>query len=372
VTTFRNFVVTGKAVAVQPDGKIVVAASARFFALARYNSDGTLDSTFSVNGKVLTRDPKRGRVVHAEALALQPDGKIVVAGWDEEFDDCCDDRFALFRYRANGSLDRSFGGDGRVFTNVARGQDHAYAVVIRPNGKIVAAGTAVARRSVLLRYTGDGRLDRTFGGGDGVASASFLDGTGHEAAYDLAVQADGKFVAAGEISAGDEPFHPLALVRFTRSGALDQTFGPRGWALADAEDTALGVAIQSDGKIVAAGGPGFALARFTADGILDPSFDGDGLLQTGFPGFSQPFAQDVVLQPDGKIIACGGGGGDAGFLLARYEVADGSLDPSFGSNGTVVTPEFPYAFGLALQLDGKIVAVGHGLGSLAVARYLGG
>jgi uncharacterized delta-60 repeat protein len=371
VTTTFGWESFGDAVAIQPDGKIVVAAFSRVFAVSRYNSDGTLDPTFSENGKVRMRDGKRGSV-HAEDLALQPDGKIVVAGWDEENEGCCDDRLAVFRYRANGRLDPTFGGDGRVFTNPSRGPDAVFALVVRPNGKIVAAGTT-RNRFALVRYHPDGTLDRTFSG-DGVASASFFEGTGDEAAFDLAVQADGKFVAAGFSSVPNEPLIGPGLMRFTRSGALDRTFGTDGWA----DGAGYGVAIQDDRKIVTAGGGGFRLARLTPDGILDLSFEGGGALLP--PGFQDARAYDVVLQPDGKIIACGGSVDGNGFILARYEV-DGSLDPTFGSDGIVTTTGFAagpspfegvFAQALALQPDGKIVAVGDTHASVAIARYLGG
>jgi uncharacterized delta-60 repeat protein len=231
-----------------------------------------------------------------------------------------------------------------------------------------------------VRYNPNGTLDRTFSG-DGVASASFFGGTGDEAAFDLAVQPDGKFLAAGGSSVPNEPIHGPTLVRFTRSGALDRTFGTDGWAGGTA-DVAYRVAIQENGKIIAAGGGGFLLARFTPDGVLDASFDGDGELFTPFPGFQNaPYAYDVVLQPDGKIIACGGSFEEVGFILARYEVVDGSPDPTLGSNGIVITTGFApgpspfvgaFAQALALQPDGKIVAVGDNQASVAIARYLGG
>jgi uncharacterized delta-60 repeat protein len=375
-TTFGKWESDATAVAVQPDGKIVIGVSTRVFAVGRYNADGTLDSTFGRNGKVLTWDGKGGWA-HARALALQPDGKIVVAGWDGESHGCCDDRFAVFRYRANGRLDPSFGGDGRVFTNLTPGQDQAFALVIRPNGNIVIAGTARMHRFALVRYKPDGAVDRSFGD-DGIASASSFGWVGQEYALALAVQADGKFVASGSSSVPEEPVVGPSLVRFTRSGALDPTFGTDGFATGGAP---FGIEIQTDGKIVTGGGGAFLLTRVMPDGSPDISFDGDGELVTPFPGLQhQPNANDVVLQQDGKIIACGGYYEGSGFALARYEQVDGSLDPGFGDNGTVFATGFPtgpsafigaFAQALALQPDGRIVVVGGTGGRVAIARFLG-
>jgi uncharacterized delta-60 repeat protein len=374
------------AVAIQPDGKLVVAGSivgpvpAAF--VGRYTSDGTLDPTFGGDGKVRMRDGKGG-VCQAYAVALQPDGKILVAG--EDYGEVKGRRWwrwALFRYRPNGSLDPSFGGDGRVFTDVTSGRDFANALVVRPNGKIVVAGTGHRRRFALVRYNPNGTLDRTFGA-DGTAFANVLPGHGREGARDLAVQADGKFVAAGESSALPSTIgQRAAIVRFTSSGSLDDTFGSGGWVTSDVLSFAIGVAIDEDGYIVTAGEADgeLTLTRHGPDGAPDASFDGDGMVAT--PGLTGGF--DVVVQPDRKIITTGkavlpDSSLEPGFAVARYDV-DGSPDPTFGDSGTVLT-EFgaknAWPTGLGLQADGKIVAVGYAgrpsvFSSVAIARYLGG
>ena len=371
----------GEAVAVQPNGKIVVAAtasgrSAHRFAVVRYTAAGKLDSTFGGNGKVQTKISDCG-CASAFALALQPDGKIVVAGmtWVMTSNGLGRARFALVRYRPDGSLDRSFGHKGRVVTNLGPGYDAASAVIVRPNGKIVAAGTAAGFRKIaLVRYKPDGTLDPTFGGG-GLAFADVAPGRS-EGARDLAAQANGKLVAGGSVGALQ-----FALVRFTRSGVLDTSFGGDGVVTADFGDqeSAAAVAIQTDGKIVAGGTGeegGVVLARFKSDGSPDPTFDGDGKVVASIA----TTANDVVVQEDGRIVAAGTDG--LGFGLARFEV-DGSLDPTFGSGGTVST-NFPgddtEVEEVALQADGKLVAVGWTGHSgefvdwhhVAVARYLGG
>jgi uncharacterized delta-60 repeat protein len=366
----------GEAVAVQPNGKIVVAASASGrFALARYTAGGRLDSTFSNNGTVRT-SINRCECASAYAIAVQPDGKIVVSGETQKMAlwGRAHSSIALVRYRRDGKLDRSFGHNGKVVTNLGRGWDAANAVIVRPSGKIIAAGTAGGRTFALARYNPDGTLDPTFDD-DGKAFADIAAGRWEEA-DDLAVQLDGKLVAAGH-----GPGVEFTLVRFTRSGALDPSFGEAGIVTTDfgGEAWATGVTIQANGKIVAAANAdGFVLARYNVDGSLDSAFDGDGEVVTPLP---RSEAGDLVIQEDGRIIAAGG---SSRFRLARYN-PDGSLDSTFGDGGTVSTSfrgQEDWIASVALQANGKIVAVGSTgyWGSdevdewhhVAVARYLDG
>ena len=384
-TSFGDGNNEGQAVVIQPDGKVVVAGSVvaplPTAFVGRYTSDGTLDATFGGTGKVRLEDGKGG-VCQAYDVVLQPDGKIVVVG--EDIGDVGGRRWwrwALFRLRANGTLDPSFGDDGRVFTDVTPGRDFASAVVVRPNGKIVVGGTGHRRKFALVRYKPDGRRDRTFGE-DGLAFADVLPGHGREAATDLAVQPDGKLVAAGYSSAQPSTYgQRAAIARFTRSGSVDPAFGGVGWVTWDVPSFANAVTVDEDGHIVTAGEASGALVltRHSSDGTPDASFDGDGKVVSSdlTGGF------DVVLQPDGKPIVVGmavlpDSSVAPAFALARYE-AGGTLDPSFGDSGTVLT-EFagPYVWstGLGLQSDGKIVAVGYVGGPskfsrVAIARYLG-
>jgi uncharacterized delta-60 repeat protein len=285
-TDFFNNYDHSYALAVQPDGKLVVAGASSAgggdFALARYNPDGSLDTSFDGDGRVTT--DFNGNDDEASALALQPDGKIIVAGqiWDGNSSD-----FALARYNPDGSLDASFSGDGKVITDFAGGRDWAAALVVQPDGKIVASGwawTVSYCDFAVARYDPDGSLDTSFDS-DGKVTTDFV---GREdCSYALALQPDGKLVVAGYAWNGNN------------------------------ED--------------------FALARYNSDGSLDASFDGDGLLTTSFSG-SYDAAYALALQPDGKLVAAGItsiiGNGD--FALARYN-PDGSLDTSFGGDGRVTT-----------------------------------
>jgi uncharacterized delta-60 repeat protein len=366
-------------VAIQPDGKIVAVGSATGgnFALARYNPDGSLDTSFDGDGKVTT---DFGTSDQAFGVAIHPDGKIVAAGSAHGED------FVLARYNRDGSLDTSFGVDGKVTTDFGGGVvgGGASAVAIQPNGKIVAAGwTGAVDDFALARYNLDGSLDTSFGG-DGKVTTDF--GGAFEAANELAIQPDGKIVAAGFGGATDD----FALARYNRDGSLDTSFDGDGKVTTDfggfpgpfgdpvyTVDVAAGVAIQHNAKIVAAGfGDAFAvgLARYNRDGSLDTSFGGDGKVRD-FGGFGAAFG--VAIQSDGKIVAAGSGSDGFGFALARYN-PDGSLDTSFGVDGKVTTDFGGGVVGggasaVAIQPDGKIVVAGGGGAGFdfALARYLG-
>jgi uncharacterized delta-60 repeat protein len=364
------------AVAIQPDGKIVVAgrsaSGAWRFAVARYTMRGRLDPSFGSSGTVRTVIGL-GFQAAATAAAVDRRGRIVVAGRAESRTEVSE--IGLARYTGRGRLDRAFGRAGTAVT--ALGGASGRALAIQADGRIVvAAGPAV------LRYTPRGRLDRSFGRG-GIAT-----GGGDAAA--LAIQADGKLVTAGRASGEDAGF---GLGRYTPRGRLDPSFGSAGKVV-----TRLGsfagasaLALDRDGKIVAAGFANvddFGVARYTARGTLDATFGKGGRVTTniGFRGAgpqpeeSEDAANAVAVQRDGRIVVAGGSDvrGACGekrcnlddFALVRY-VPDGSLDATFGDGGKIITP-----FGgsvdvqaLAIDARGRIVAVGGGAGFFAIARY---
>jgi uncharacterized delta-60 repeat protein len=377
-------------VAIQPaDGKIVVAGEAAGsggrFALARYNTDGTLDPTFSGDGKVTTNFTSR--FDGAFDMAIQPvDGKIVAVGTADN-----GRLFALARYNTDGSLDPDFSEDGKVTTNISSGSDFAFGVAIQPvDGKIVVAGEAAGSggRFALARYNSDGTLDPTFSG-DGKVTTNFT--AGDDRADLIAIQpTDGKIVAAGTANYFSSSAR-FALVRYDTDGALDTTFSSDGKVTTNFTsgfDGAFAVAIQPvDGKIVAAGQAGggsagkLALARYNTDGALDSNFSADGKVTTDFTT-GLDYADDIAIQEaDGKIVAVGAAnffGPDSKFALARYNT-DGTLDATFSGDGKVTTnftSGLDGAFGVAIQpVDGKIVAAGRAGGSggrFAAARYLAG
>jgi uncharacterized delta-60 repeat protein len=338
--------------AIQRDGRIVAAGQTyvgpeQDVVVVRYTSRGRLDTSFGRGGKVLTDfSPSTKTYDYARALVLQRDSKLVVAGDSVSFS-LNSGRRALARYTPRGRLDRSFGKNGKVLSRAGASGGAADAA-IQQDGKIVTAGSGPAG-FVLARYTPQGRLDRSFGRGGTVSTKlrSFSD------AAAVAIQRDGKIVVVG---AADLDFE---IARYTVAGKLDRSFGNGGKVLTNigfvtqpgggrysSDDHALSAAIQADGKLVVAGSSDalslvgekgcclqdFALVRYTADGSVDRSFGNGGKVLTAFGGDS--YAEGVVIQPDGKIVAAGGGAGR--FVLARY-TDGGKLDPTFGRGGKVKT-----------------------------------
>jgi uncharacterized delta-60 repeat protein len=389
-TDFAGTGASAAAITVQADGKLVVAGGAGYtisptFALTRYNSNGTLDASFGTGGKVTT--DVGGRFESARAVALQGDGKIVVAGSTVNglFND-----FAVVRYNSNGTLDTSFGTGGKVITDFGVSAQVASAAV-QPDGKILVGGFANLNGGYnfeLVRYNSDGTLDLGFGTGGKVTTDFGLIAQGFSFAQadSLAVQQDGKIVLSGLAFLNNA--YNFALARYNSNGTLDTGFGTGGKVITtfptpnpNANCEANSVAIQPDGKIVAAGiaALDFALARYNSNGTLDTSFGTGGKLTTDIAG-STDFAGSVVVQGDGKIFAAGRAfvNGDFHSALARYN-SNGSLDTTFGTGGKLTNifgVDSEAVNSLAVQPDGKIVAAGgaviNGVTDFALARFNSG
>ena len=361
--------------ALQADGKIVAAGVSAAngtnpkFALTRYNDDGTLDTTFSGDGKVTT-DFQSGNLDAANGVVAQSDGEIVAAGL--VYTSQTDAKFALIRYNSDGTLDTTFSGDGKVKADFTNGADSAQGVGLLSDGRIVAAGIADSgatnAKFAVAMFTADGDLDTSFSG-DGKVTTDF--GSNWDGALGVTVQADDKIVAAGESGFfGSNP--KFAVARYNTDGSLDTSFSADGKVNADLsskEDYALDVAMTSDGRVVAAGiasadgsNPTFGLARFATDGTLDTTFDGDGKVTTDFTS-AVDYASGVAIQGDDKIVAVGASGivgSNPKFAIARYTTA-GALDTTFSGDGKSqndITSETDSAEEVAIQADGKIVAAG--------------
>jgi uncharacterized delta-60 repeat protein len=338
----------------------VIAAFSLLPAAGFAQEAGDLDASFGVGGKVLTDFD--GSNDEGQAVLLQPDGRLVVAG--TSLDPATGTaRFGLARYLPDGSLDATFDGDGRVTTDFD-GFALPQAAALQDDGKIVLGGYSQSDAGVtftLARYLPNGALDVTFSGDGKLVTEipSLLS--------DLAVQADGKIVGTGG---------PV-IARFLPGGTLDATFGSGGVVTSSINQFA--VTLQSDGKIVtagsvfdsASGSNHFALARFLPNGTSDTTFDGDGRATTDAGGSG--FAADVILQPDGRIVAAGNvfGGSNLNFAVVRY-LPNGSLDTTFSGDGRVTTSfgGTSQAFAVTLQRDGKIVVAGNAFVGFGVARYL--
>ncbi|MGI8686111.1 MAG: Calx-beta domain-containing protein [Acidimicrobiales bacterium] len=360
---------------VQSDGKIVVAGtSASNFAVVRYNTDGSLDTSFDTDGKVTT-DIGAATADEGNGVALQADGKIVVVG-NSGLD------FAVVRYNANGSLDTTFDTDGKLTTDIgAATTDTADSVSIQADGRIVVAGSTSSAGSdfAVVRYNTNGSLDTAFDTDGKVATD--IGTTSVDAALDVTIQADGKIVAGGYTNVNIFNF---AVVRYNANGSLDTTFDADGKVNTDigtnTTDVATEVAVQPDGKIIASGyattgAVDFAVVRYNADGSLDTAFDTDGKVTTDFGTSTTDLGEAMALQADGKILVGGFSGSDFG--LVRY-LPTGALDTSFDTDGKVTTDVAAASVdeidGLAIQPDGKIVAGGYtsgGSGDFAVVRYTG-
>ena len=309
--------------------------------------DGDLDPTFGTDGKVLTDFDHSTDI--ANAVAIQADGKLVVVGTTYQDNDFSNEDFAVARYNPDGTLDKTFGAGGKVQTDFPGLAAVASSVVIQPDGKIVVAGGAFPLFTFLgdfkvVRYNPNGSLDTSFGDG-GIVTTTFPEGS---YAFDVALQTDGKIIAAGTVfvdfDPGESSNTDFALARYNPDGTPDATFGNGGQVSTDFvgfEDDAFSVLIQPDGKIVAVGSANdpatfydFAAVRYLSNGTLDTTFGVAGKVHTDFGDQNFDRARSAALQPDGRIVAAGfaisQNGGVQNFAVARYD-SSGVLDTNFGT-----------------------------------------
>jgi uncharacterized delta-60 repeat protein len=366
--TTRAFGVSGDA-AVQVDGKVVIAGDN----VSRLKLNGDFDPNFGTGGTV-------GAGLFTNALVIQPNGKIVLTGWKTISGISS---FAITRLNGNGSTDSQFGGGTVVTIRFLpfNSNDRIQDVALQPDGKIVVAGEVDSNRLfAIARFNEDGSLDTTFGNGGKVTVDM---GLHYENAEAVVIQPNLKIVVAGTVAESIDPHanNNFGLLRLNSDGQLDETFGVDGIVYTDLAgdyDFANTLAIQPDGKLIAAGyayrvdaqRAHFALVRYYPDGSLDAGFGDTGIALTDFSNGAA--LRDIVLQSDGRIIAAGHGnvlnpqsGND--FVVIRYN-ANGRVDTSFGNLGTVIT-DFGTAYDIStaivLQPDGKVVVAGQYL-----ARYL--
>lgn len=392
---------TGRAVALQPDGKILVAGDAHGssdddLGLIRFNADGSLDTAFATNGP-FTWDSGTG-FDSLKAIAVQPDGKILAAG---DTHNGSDYDLVLARFHPGGSLDTGFGAsdgdnvDGMAIWASGSNDEHGRAIALQPDGKIVVAGSTAGFSDpdvLLVRFNPNGTPDTGFGTGGG---ATTWDGGNGDLAQAVAVRPDGRILIGGWRNNGSN--NDLALLRFNASGSLDTSFGngdgdgTNGLAIWDSGggETIWGLALQPDGKILVAGGVDsgtsqeFLLARFHPGGLLDTTgfSPGTGTFIKDLGG-ERDRALDVALQPDGKILGAGYGSLSATnsvFMVVRLE-SNGSPDTTFGGGDGLVTLDngtiTDKLGAVTIQPDGAIVVGGEaylgGDTDFAAARFQGG
>ena len=381
-TSFGNDDAEAFAIAIQTDGKIVVAGvsdpGSGNFTLVRYRSNGNLDSFFGDNGKVNT-DFNNGKDV-AKAIAIQKNGKLLLAGYCYA---SSGNQFAIARYNDNGNLDLSFGSGGKKTISFgSSANSYGNAIAIQTDGKILVAGSnwnGSSDQFALVRLDSDGSPDNSFGN-NGIVTTSI--GSNADIAYSLAIQGDGKIVVAGSSDNGSG--EDFVLVRYNTDGSKDTSFNHKGIVITDFDQSAnigRSVIIQDDGKIVVAGYTWvsafshhvISVARYKTNGQPDSSFSLDGKNQAAI-GIYDCLGNAALLQQDAKIVVAGKSfnGSNDDFGIIRFDY-NGEVDTNFGNKG-IVTTNFgsnDRGYAVALQRDGKIVVAGESNANFALARYIG-
>lgn len=391
ITDFFGGTDIGSNLVVDTEGKILIGGAASTssindnFALARYNNDGTLDATFGKQGKVTTNKIADNTFVDdgIDGFGLQSSGKIIACGRARQG---LNAGMALLRYHNNGSIDDSFGSGGHVFTPDASEENQPLALAIDESNRIIVVAAAFTKDFTsslfaVFRYHADGMPDETFGL-HGKVTTRITAGTNVPRA--VKVDNNGLIVVGG--FSGHSKF---VVARYNTNGTLDTSFGIAGIATIyfnnNGVDTLNALALQPDGKIVVGGdvqvgsigglrSVDFGLARLNSNGQLDTSFNHTGKQITYFvqPAASSLWA--LAVQDDGKIVAVGDASIVKALGVARYNT-DGTLDESFGEQGKQVTifGRTCHWEGVALQQDGKIVAGGYVWNKkhydMALARY---
>jgi len=398
-----------RAVAIQADGKILVAGAAitasrdSDFALARYHQDGRLDTSFGGKGFVTTN--VSGRIASTDwlrAISIQSDGKLVVAGYSVKSGEI-EHGLVLARYNPDGSLDLSFDGSGIVKSTDPLKNKHGHAVAVQNDGKILVAGAVSCTTrfadgfcTLLEKYNSDGTLDLTFKG-PGVRITDY----NTSGVAGMAIQADGKILVVGakDNGNGDE----IAVVRYNNDGQIDLTFGksgvvnvPIGTEVGDS-NSGTGIALQTDGKILISGvahsnsvNNHFSVTRLLQNGALDTGFGRQGSVVTtvAIPPDSD-FAAGILIQADGAIVVAGESMsvrsnrypysgvvrlGNVDFALVRYS-ANGNLDSTFGRAG-IVTSDLNLledrCYAVALDARGGILCAGETFINDPTDSYYGG
>ncbi|HQV40362.1 MAG TPA: T9SS type A sorting domain-containing protein [Flavobacteriales bacterium] len=371
----------------QPDGRILVGGNtfvlgASAFGVARLLENGELDVSFAEDGYTVHQVSSMGDA--AFDMALQPDGKVLLAGVSSEVGS---NGIGLMRFEADGELDMGFGTEGVSIANIPGQSVEIYGVALQADGKIVVCGMAfsVGGQLLVARFDDTGALDLSFN-----STGYTLVPIGEYAvAYDVAIRPDGRIIAAGHTETNGNA--SLALAQLDTDGALDASFGTDGIVTTElgySWERINGFTLDPDGALIGVGTVGMAFdfdtfdaiaVRYLLNGTLDTSFGTNGLVIMDHSD-AENGAYDAALQGDGKILICGGADvvGQYQFALTRL-LTTGMMDNTFGTGGTVLTAvgtEGSEAYSITMQSDGRILVSGTS-GDLfgadfAVARYTSG
>lgn len=357
--------------------------------VAKFTPAGVLDPVFGGDG-IVTTDLGANFDDLAYAIAMQPDGKIVVAGSTY---DGVGNKMCILRYRADGSLDPAFSTDGKLIIDFGGPDDAARSIIIMGDGSIYVGGyrmeevtaTMYRRNFAAVRVTTTGVLDAAFGG-DGTVATLFATDR-HASGFSMGVQTDGKVIMAGYSYVGTSANYQYALVRYNTDGSLDNSFDGDGMLLVPTGTSlgeAYGIQIQIDNKIVIAGkayegfDTDFSLIRFSENGVLDNTFGTGGIVQVTYGTGEEEAFTGLAMEWDGGIVATGykGNGSDRETVIMRF-LSNGSLDAAFGTGGKVnsdFSVEADQGNAVLVQPDGKFLIAGFSDGgpdnNLAVMRYL--
>lgn len=363
VTDFDSNNDEGYAIAIQSDGKIIVAGCAYNvensnpdFALVRYNPDGSLDTSFGSGGKVTTNFDSTIGIDCAYAMKIDQNGKIVVVGTRRN------EKFAVVRYNTDGSPDTSFGGTGYIVTDIPlTSPDIAYSLTFDATNRIIVAGYS-GNDFCIVRYAEDGNLDNTFGSG-GIATFDLGDTDSGRA---VAIQQDGKILVGGDSN------NKFALIRSLSNGSgLDGDFGSGGKIITymgNGANRGSSLLLQPDGNIIQVGfcsnsdyaSYDFALIRYTTTGAIDTTFGVNGKVFTNFIEHGRDdYATAAITDANNRLIVVGYTelSSKYDFAVARYD-ANGNLDSSFGALKFDLGSDDDKAQAVAIQSDGKIVIAG--------------
>lgn len=366
-------------VLIQSTGKIVLAgtsnkdtfstAQTSYFSLTRLNTNGTIDPTFGNQGKVSVDFSGSAHQDDVYAAALQPDDKIVLAGFIH-ITQGGNLLWAVMRFNPDGSVDNSFDTDGKVTLSLLGSpSNQAFAVTVAPSGEVVVAGTYWNGNSL---QTGVVRLSST--GSVLGTMTNFQDGgaAGYNQPNAVRVQPDGKIVTGGYFKPGGQNVYNIKLVRFNPDGTQDNTFGTGGavWENAGINEVITDIELQPDGRIVACGtrANDFLVMRFLSNGQLDPSFGTNGRAVTTFN--SSYAIPEMVVRPNGKILLAGR---SVNNIAVAYYNTDGSPDTSFNGTGKLVfnfpTGQFVIPADVAVDNAGRVVLGGASSENLSSAAF---